>query len=62
VLLRGSPRFSTYTAETRELLHPGSAPLAFGYLAGTLVAALLAVVTGVWLTRAVTGVDREADT
>jgi CrcB protein len=59
-VLGGFTTFSTYTAETRALLQPGTVGLAFAYLAGTLVAALLAVVAGVWLTRAATGVVRRA--
>jgi CrcB protein len=53
-ILGGFTTFSTYTAETRALLLPGTVPLAFAYLLGTLVAALCAVIAGVWLTRAVT--------
>jgi CrcB protein len=51
-VLGGFTTFSTYAAETRALLRPGTVPLAFGYLAGTLVAAMLAVVGGVWVARA----------
>ncbi len=53
--LGGFTTFSTYAVETRALLTPHTVVLAFGYLAGTLVAAMLAVIAGVWLTRAVTG-------
>jgi fluoride exporter len=52
-VLGGFTTFSTYTAETRALLRPGTVPLAFAYLAGTLLAAMLAVTVGVWLTRLV---------
>lgn len=54
-VLGGFTTFSTYTAETRGLLQPGTVGLAVGYLAGTMLAALLAVIVGVWLTRAMTG-------
>ncbi|WP_326836554.1 fluoride efflux transporter CrcB [Amycolatopsis rhabdoformis] len=50
-ILGGFTTFSTYVVEIRGLLAPGSAGLAFGYLAGTLVAALLAVAAGMWLAR-----------
>ena len=53
-VLGGFTTFSTYAAETRALLQPGTVAIAFGYLAGTLLAAMLAVVAGVWLTRAAT--------
>ncbi|WP_019926003.1 fluoride efflux transporter CrcB [Nocardia sp. BMG111209] len=52
-VLGGFTTFSTYAVETRGLLQPGTAPLAFGYLAGTVAAALLAVYAGVALGRAV---------
>lgn len=59
-VLGGFTTFSTYAVETRDLLQPGTVALAFGYLAGTLLAALLAVIAGVGLTRAATGSDRGA--
>jgi fluoride exporter len=43
--------FSAYTVETQQLLDAGRAPVALGYLFGTLAAALLAVQLGVVLTR-----------
>jgi CrcB protein len=49
--LGGYTTFSTYTAETRNLLQPGTVALAFGYLAGALLAALPAVLAAVVLTR-----------
>src|SRR6266545_5155421 len=51
-VLGGFTTFSTYAAETRDLLQPGTVAIAFAYLAATLLAAMLAVVAGVWLTRA----------
>ncbi len=54
-ILGGFTTFSTYTNEFRALLTPDTVVLAFGYLAGTLVCALLAVVAGTWVTRAVLG-------
>jgi CrcB protein len=56
--LGGFTTFSTYAEEARALLAPDSVALAFAYLAGTLVCALLAVIAGVWLTRALTGASR----
>jgi CrcB protein len=53
-VLGGFTTFSTYAAETRALLQPGTVAIAFAYLAGTLLAAMLAVIAGVWLTRATT--------
>lgn len=50
-VLGGFTTFSTYAVEIHDLLQPGSVGLAFGYLAGTLIAAMLAVFTGVWATR-----------
>jgi CrcB protein len=55
-VLGGFTTFSTYAVETQELLRPGEVVLAFGYLAGTLLAAVLAVLVGVSLTRALTRV------
>jgi CrcB protein len=53
-ILGGFTTFSTYTVEIHGLLRPGSVGLAFAYLAGTLVCAMLAVIIGVWLTRTIT--------
>lgn len=53
--LGGFTTFSTYAVETRALLQPATVALAFIYLAGTLLGAMLAVIAGVWLTRAATG-------
>ncbi|MFO7192907.1 MULTISPECIES: fluoride efflux transporter CrcB [Thermocrispum] len=60
-ILGGFTTFSTYAVETGELLRSGTIGLAFGYLAGTVICAMLAVVTGVWLARAVTGATRASD-
>lgn len=59
-VLGGFTTFSTYAVEVRDLLRPGSVAVAFGYLAGTVVCALLAVIMGVALTRWVTGAARRA--
>lgn len=53
-VLGGFTTFSTYAVEMRGLLQPGTVGVAFAYLAGTLIAALLAVLLGVWATRAAT--------
>lgn len=58
-VLGGFTTFSTYAVETRELLRPGTVAVAFVYLAGTLICALLAVLAGVWLTRTVRLYERE---
>lgn len=50
-VLGGFTTFSTYTVETRELVAAGAPRLAFGYLLGTLAAALVAVQVGVVVTR-----------
>jgi CrcB protein len=50
-VLGGFTTFSTYANEVRVLLKPGDAPVAVLYTAGTLVAALLAVTVGMWVTR-----------
>ncbi|MFI5783333.1 fluoride efflux transporter CrcB [Nocardia sp. NPDC051570] len=49
--LGGFTTFSTYTLEIRGLLQPGTATIAFAYLSGTLVCAMLTVLTGVTLAR-----------
>ncbi|KAA0024364.1 fluoride efflux transporter CrcB [Antrihabitans cavernicola] len=54
-ILGGFTTFSTYTNEIRALFAAGDAVVAMVYLAGTLLAALLAVIAGVALARAVTG-------
>jgi CrcB protein len=54
-VLGGFTTFSTYALEIHSLLRPGTVAVALAYLAGTLVAAVLAVLAGTWATRAVTG-------
>jgi len=51
-VLGGFTTFSTYAVELHGLLRPGTVGTAFAYLAGTLVATLLATLAGVWATRA----------
>jgi CrcB protein len=51
-ILGGFTTFSTYVGETRNLLQPNTVGIAFAYLAGTLLCALLATLTAVRLTRA----------
>lgn len=60
-ILGGFTTFSSYALEIRGLLQPGTVGLAFGYLAGTLICAMLAVIAGVWLTRAATRSARTPD-
>jgi fluoride exporter len=50
-ILGGFTTFSAYAVEFHGLLRPGSVGVAFSYLVGTLVCALLAVFAGVALTR-----------
>ena len=57
--LGGFTTFSTYAVEIRDLLVTGSAPLALGYLAGTLLSCLLATLTAVALTRLATRTGRK---
>jgi fluoride exporter len=51
-VLGGFTTFSTYAVEIHGLLQPGTVGVAFAYLAGTLLAAMLAVIASVWATRA----------
>lgn len=60
-VLGGFTTFSTYAVEARGLLQPGTVGLAAVYLTGTLLAALIAVVLGVWLTRTLTRSVQDAD-
>ncbi|WP_043835931.1 fluoride efflux transporter CrcB [Amycolatopsis sp. VC5-11] len=56
-VLGGFTTFSTYAVEARNLLRPDTVPLAFGYLGGTLAAALLAVLLGHAITRKLVPVE-----
>ena len=53
-VLGGFTTFSTYALEIRNLLHTGAVAVAFVYLVGTFLAAMLAVLAGAWITRAAT--------
>ncbi|WP_227996010.1 fluoride efflux transporter CrcB [Nocardia australiensis] len=57
-LLGGFTTFSTYSLEIRRLLESGATVAALGYLGGTVVAALLAVVLGMSVARWATGTAR----
>ncbi|WBB56255.1 fluoride efflux transporter CrcB [Verrucosispora sp. WMMD573] len=57
-VLGGYTTFSTYAVEVQQAVTAGAARTGLLYLAGTLVAALVAVRLGVTLTRLATGVDR----
>jgi CrcB protein len=48
-VLGGFTTFSTYVEETLELMRPGRVLVAFSYLIGTVICALLAVTIGGWL-------------
>jgi fluoride exporter len=50
-VLGGFTTFSAYATDAHELVTAGRVPAALGYLAGTLVAALLATAAGVALAR-----------
>lgn len=52
-VLGGFTTFSTYAVEVRGLYADGHAALAAGYLVGTVVASLAAVLAGLFITRAV---------
>ncbi|MEG3633226.1 fluoride efflux transporter CrcB [Micromonospora sp. S2-005] len=57
-VLGGFTTFSTYAVEVQQAVTTGAARTGLLYLAGTLVAALVAVRLGVTLTRLATGVHR----
>ncbi|MGC5050976.1 fluoride efflux transporter CrcB [Micromonospora sp. DT48] len=57
-VLGGYTTFSTYAVEVQQAVAAGAARTGLLYLAGTLVAALAAVWSGMVLTRLVTGVHR----
>ncbi|HWE91320.1 MAG TPA: fluoride efflux transporter CrcB [Pseudonocardiaceae bacterium] len=57
-VLGGFTTFSTYANEVRGLLRPGLVPVAFGYLGGTVLGAVVAAIGGVWLTRWLVGARR----
>jgi fluoride exporter len=54
-VLGGFTTFSTYAVEINVLLRPATIGLAFVYLTGTLISAMLAVLLGVWATRTAVG-------
>ena len=54
-VLGGYTTFSTYSVDVQQLVAAGEARVALLYLAGTLVATLSAVWTGIALTRSVVG-------
>ncbi|MEV4713367.1 fluoride efflux transporter CrcB [Micromonospora sp. NPDC049374] len=61
-VLGGYTTFSTYAVEAQQAVAAGAARTGLLYLAGTLVAALVAVRVGLTLTRLATGVDRNRST
>jgi CrcB protein len=60
-VLGGYTTFSTYTVDIQQLVAAGAARTGLLYLAGTLVAALVAVLAGLTLTRAATRRYRAAE-
>jgi fluoride exporter len=54
-VLGGFTTFSSYSAEVRTLLESGATGVALGYLGGTVVVCLGAVVAGIRITRYLTG-------
>jgi len=54
-VLGGYTTFSTYSGDVHKLVADGDARTALAYLAGTLLAALVAVYAGVLLTRVTAG-------
>ena len=59
-ILGGYTTFSTYTVDLQQLVAAGAPRTGLLYLAGTLIAALLAVSAGLTLTRLATGRKRPA--
>ncbi len=59
-VLGGYTTFSTYAVEITGLLTDGAPGLALAYLVGTLAGAMLAVVAGAWVTRALASAGRRA--
>lgn len=59
-VLGGFTTFSTYVVDAQHAITVGARALAFAYLAGTLAAAMVAVLTGVQLTRLATRTRSEA--
>nr|BFF02391.1 hypothetical protein GCM10020241_40660 [Streptoalloteichus tenebrarius] len=57
-VLGGFTTFSSYAVDGQRLLASGRVGVALLYLVGTLVGALLAVLTGMVVTRAVAGTGR----
>ncbi|MGN9840251.1 fluoride efflux transporter FluC [Nonomuraea sp. H19] len=55
-VLGGYTTFSAYVVDIQRVLAAGAPVTALAYLAGTMAAALAAVVAGMWLTRLVAGV------
>ncbi|NKY55247.1 fluoride efflux transporter CrcB [Nocardia flavorosea] len=54
-VLGGFTTFSSYSAEVRTLLESGAPGVALGYLGGTVVTCLVAVLAGMTVTRWITG-------
>ncbi|MBE9373723.1 fluoride efflux transporter CrcB [Saccharopolyspora sp. HNM0983] len=57
-VLGGFTTFSTYAVEVHQQLLSGTALAAFGYLTGTVLGALLAVLAGAWSARRTAAVLR----
>ncbi|TDD18785.1 fluoride efflux transporter CrcB [Nonomuraea diastatica] len=57
-VLGGYTTFSTYTDGVRQAVEAGAPVTGLVYLVGTPLAALAAVVVGMWLTRRIAGVTR----
>lgn len=54
-MLGGYTTFSTYAVEAHRVLADGAPATALAYLAGTMVAALVATFAGMWLVRLLAG-------